>query len=132
MYSVRDRPPPAKPSTTTDHAAESKHTMTRAVFLPPDLCESALDIATHESFPEITRILRLFHAGSAELTSHEASNLVEFARFLLHRAELHYPSWHDSRTPYLQEHEAAFQHINMGLHEKLISYIGSTFPELLQ
>ncbi|MEY4583114.1 MAG: hypothetical protein RL701_7817 [Pseudomonadota bacterium] len=106
--------------------------MTKAVFLPPDLWEDALQTATQESFPEIIRILRLFQSGTAELTSDEASALVEFARFLVGRAELHYPYWDDSRTPYLQEHEEAFQDVNMGLHEKLVSYIGSIFPEVLR
>lgn len=106
--------------------------MTKSVFLPPDLCEHALQAATYEAFPEITRILQLFAGGSAELTDDEASELVEFARFLVRRAELHYPYWDDSRTPYLPQHEDAFQSVNMGLHEKLISYVGSVFPELIK
>lgn len=105
--------------------------MTKSVLIPPDICEHALLVAIQESFPEAIRILRLFRAGSADLTSDEAAHLIDFARFLVRRAELHYPYWDDSRTPYLQEHEDAFQDVNMGLHEKLISCVGVTFPELL-
>jgi hypothetical protein len=106
--------------------------MTANVFIPPDLCEHALQLATHESFPEIVRILKLFKEGSAELQVDEARGLLEFARFLVQRAELHFPYWDDSRAPYLREHEEGFQEINMGLHEKIFSYIGSSFPDLIK
>ena len=106
--------------------------MTASVFLPPDLCEHALQLATQEAFPEIIRILRLFDNGSAELNINEASSLLDFARFLVQRAELHFPYWDDTRAPFSREHEEAFQEINMGIHEKLFSYIGSSFPELLK
>jgi len=76
--------------------------------------------------------LRLFRGGTADLTAEEASHLLAFARFLVSRAELHYPYWDDSRTPHLQEHEDAFQDINMGVHEKLLSYVTTIFPELLE
>ena len=106
--------------------------MTASVLLPPDLCEHALELATQEAFPEIIRILGRFENGSAELSLNEASSLLDFARFLVQRAELHFPYWDDAREPFLREHEEAFQQINMGIHEKLFSYIGSSFPELLK
>jgi hypothetical protein len=103
-----------------------------AVHLPPDVCEHALELATREAFPEIVRILRVFQNGSGELSLTEASRLLDFARFLVHRAALHFPYWDDTREPFSSEHEEAFQQINMGIHEKLFSYIGSSFPELLE
>lgn len=105
--------------------------MTKSVYLPHDIREQALQAAIQDGFPEVIRILRLFRGGSADVTADEAAHLIEFARFLVRRAELHYPYWDDSRTPYVQEHEDAFHEVNMGLHEKLVSYISSTFPELL-
>jgi hypothetical protein len=106
--------------------------MTVSVFMPPDLCEHALQLATHEAFPEVMRVLKLFRSGSAELNAAEASCLLEFARFLVQRAELHFPYWDDSRVPYSREHEEGFQEINMGIHEKMFSYVGSCFPDLIK
>jgi hypothetical protein len=106
--------------------------MTATVFLPQEIWEQALQIAIHEAFPEVIRVLRLFRNGSADLKSEEAASLVDFSRFLLHRAELHFPYWDDTRVPYSQDHEDAVHEINMGIHEKLCSHIGSCFPELVK
>lgn len=106
--------------------------MKAQVHLPPDLWNEALQVATHDAFPEVIRILQLFQTGAAELSEAEATHLRAFARFLLQRAALHYPYWDDSQQPYVADHEDSFQEVNMGLHEKLLSSIGSAFPNLLK
>jgi hypothetical protein len=106
--------------------------MTSSVFLPPDIRSEALQVATNEAFPEVMRILKVFRNSSADLNADEASCLLDFARFLVLRADLHFPYSDAGRVPYLREHEDAFQDINMGLHEKLFHYVGSAFPDLIK
>lgn len=106
--------------------------MKAQIHLPPDLWNEALQIATHDAFPEVIRILKLFQGGAAEISETEAAHLRDFARFLLKRAALHYPYWDDSQQPHSNEHEDSFHEINMGLHEKLLSAVGSAFQGLLK
>ena len=105
--------------------------MRKQIHIPHDLCNEALQVAVHDGFPEVIRILKSFQNGVAELNSREASHLLDFARFLQQRARLHYPYWDDSESPHDPEHEDNFHEVNMGLHEKLVFYIGSEFPDLI-
>lgn len=104
--------------------------MTRRVHLPQDLCHQALDAAIHEGFPEVIRIVRLFKNGQADLLDAEGEHLLSFARFLVLRAELHYPHWDDSGATHSQHDEDMFHAINMGLHEKIVSSLAHAFPKL--
>ena len=103
---------------------------TRTLFLEPDLRESAISLAVHDSFPEVIRILMSFRESRAELTLGEGRTLLDFVRYLVARAALMYPYRDEDRTPYLEQHADMFHGVNMGVHEKLASELYSVFPEL--
>jgi hypothetical protein len=102
--------------------------MKRQIHIPQDICYEALQVAIHDGFPEVIRILKSFRDGTADVSTREASHILEFAKFLRQRASLHYPYWDDSQLPHSTEHEDNFHEVNMGLHEKLISHIGDPGP----
>lgn len=106
--------------------------MMQSIHIPQDICDEALQLAIHDGFPEVIRVLRSFKNGNAELSHKEAFHLLEFSKFLRLRASLHYPYWDDSEAPHSNEHEDNFHEVNMGLHEKLIAYLGESMPGLLK
>jgi hypothetical protein len=95
--------------------------MSNFAGLPSDVWQEAYNAAINEGFPEVIRILLKVHDGAAEMAPQERAHLMEFARFLQLKAELHFPYWDDSATPHSPEHEDAFHAVNMGLYEKLAS-----------
>jgi hypothetical protein len=104
--------------------------MTVSVSLHPNLIERALLVATNDAFPEVIRVLNLFDNGRAQLSEAEGACLVDFARFMLSRAALHYPYRDAERLPYVPQHEDAFDDVHLGLYERLVASLLAPFPEL--
>lgn len=104
--------------------------MKRKMVFPRSILDEARLIAISENFPEVLRILSSVSEDGIELDLSEAEHLIQFATVLRLKAGLQYPYWDDSTKNYNRDHENYFHEINMGIHEKLQSYLRSTFPEL--
>jgi hypothetical protein len=104
--------------------------MKRKMVFPRSILDEARLIALNENFPEVLRILSSVSDAGLELDLSEAEHLIQFATVLRLKAGLQYPYWDDASTNYNQDHENCFHEINMGIHEKLQSYLRSTFSEL--
>ena len=102
--------------------------MTSAITVPSDIKTELYEIASASGYPQVLEILSRGSEDEIVVESLiEAQAIVNVARSKMLEALLKYPYWDDTSTPYDEEHEEAFQEVQMGLFEKVASYIGQEY-----
>lgn len=102
--------------------------MSKIITVPAGLKDDLLKIASKSDYPQVRVILARGEQNELHIHAQdEAQSLVNVARVALLDALLKYPYWDDTREPYSEEHDEAFQDVQMGFFEKVVSYIGQEY-----
>jgi hypothetical protein len=102
--------------------------MTKTISFPSELKEALSAIATEQRYPLVREILARGKADELVLKDkHEAQVIVDVARVQMLEAGLRYPYWNEDSTKYNKAHDEAFQDVQMGLFEKVVTYVGQEF-----
>ena len=98
--------------------------MMSMITVPSDIKSELYEIASVSGYSLVLDILSRGSEGEVVFESlAEAQAVVNVVRLKMLEALLKYPYWDDTLTPYNEEHEEAFQEVQMGLFEKVVSYV---------
>ncbi len=103
--------------------------MSTTLPFPNPLKDTLRTMAQDRGWPQVLAILQ--RGGDEELvlqSQADAQMIINAARVEMLNAGLKYPYWDEDMPNYDAAHEDAFQDVQMGFFEKVVMYVGETFP----
>lgn len=102
----------------------------REVLMPDELIEEITEIVHKEGYTALkdafpTEVVQ----SPVFLSKEDAEALIVLAVIEKKKAWLKYPHYDDEDPKYDEEHEARFDDIQMGIYEKTIFYVESSFKK---
>lgn len=101
----------------------------RPVLFPDDLVSAIADVVRREGYVALEEAFSFSKGSQVFLGEEEAEALITLAVIEKRKAWLKYPYRDPEHPRHSEEHEAAFDDIQMGLYEEVIYYVESAFSK---
>jgi len=101
----------------------------RPVLIPPHLAALISEIVWREGYAALAEAFPAEPTSQIFLSEEEAEALITLAVIEKKKAWLKYPYYDSEHPKHSEEHEAAFDDVQMGLYEKVIYYVEAAFAK---